>query len=45
MRRLLRNARLVDPVSGVDGKRDLLIVDGKVTRVEPGIVDGKSRMY
>ncbi len=39
MKRLLRNARLVDPVSGVDGKRDLLIVDGKVTRVEPGIVD------
>ena len=39
MKRLLRNARLVDPVSGMDGKRDLLIVDGKVTRVEPEIVD------
>jgi dihydroorotase len=39
VKRLLKNGRLVDPLSGVDGRHDLLIVDGKVARVEAGIVD------
>ena len=31
--KLLRNARLVDPVAGIDGRRDLLIDGAKIARV------------
>lgn len=34
---LIRNGRLIDPASGIDAQRDLLIADGKVAAVEaPG---------
>ncbi len=37
MRRLLRNGRVVDPASGVDDQRDVLIEDGKLVRVDTRI--------
>lgn len=37
MKLLLQNGRVVDPSSGLDGVRDVLIVDGRVARVEPSI--------
>jgi dihydroorotase len=34
---LLRNGRLIDPVSGIDGARDILLVDGRITAIhQPG---------
>lgn len=30
---LIRNARLVDPASGTDGKRDLLLSDGRIIKI------------
>jgi dihydroorotase len=33
MKLLLKNARVVDPVNGVDGARDLLIADGVIAKV------------
>lgn len=37
--RLLRNARVVDPASGVEGPRDILIDtdSGRIAKVEPGL--------
>ena len=41
MRLLLKNARVVDPSSGLDAPRDVLIEGGRIARVEPRIaVDG-----
>ena len=37
MRLLLKNGRVVDPASGVDGVLDVLLEDGKITKVEPRI--------
>ncbi len=37
MRLLLKNARVVDPASGVDGVLDVLLEDGLVSSVKPGI--------
>src|SRR5262249_49299570 len=34
-RTLFRNARLLDPATGLDQKGDLLVVDGKVAAVGP----------
>lgn len=32
---LIRGGHLIDPSAGVDGKRDLLLADGRITAVEP----------
>lgn len=37
MKLLLKGARLIDPASGVDGVRDVLIDDGRIARVAPGM--------
>jgi len=37
MKLLLKGARMIDPVSGVDGVRDILIEDGRVARVDVSI--------
>jgi dihydroorotase len=39
VKRLLKNARVIDPASGVDGVRDLLIEEGKIARVAEGLSD------
>lgn len=33
---LLRGGRVIDPASGIDQQADLLVVSGKVARIEPG---------
>jgi dihydroorotase len=37
MKRLLKGARLVDPASGIDGVRDILIEDDRIARVDIAI--------
>jgi len=37
---LLRTTRLVDPVAGRDGSFDILIADGRIARVGPGLPAG-----
>ncbi len=37
MKWLLRGGRVVDPASGIDGRRDVLIEDGRIARVEEAI--------
>ena len=37
MRLLLKNARVVDPSSGLDAPRDVLVEGGRIARVEPRI--------
>jgi len=34
---LLRNARVVDPAAGRDGHFDVLIVDGRIARIDKGV--------
>jgi dihydroorotase len=36
---LIKNGRVIDPANGIDGKRDLLIIDGKIERVSEKIED------
>ena len=38
MKRLLKHARVIDPASGVDGFRDVLIEEGKISAVGSGKV-------
>ncbi|MGE5199193.1 MAG: amidohydrolase family protein, partial [Rhodospirillaceae bacterium] len=42
MRLLLRGARVVDPASGVDGARDILIEDGRIALVDVSIPPGET---
>ncbi len=44
MKLLLKNGRLVDPARGIDGRRDLLIENGKVSRVEETILDAEAKV-
>jgi dihydroorotase len=37
MRLLLKNGRVIDPANGRDGAFDVLIEDGKISRVEPNL--------
>jgi dihydroorotase len=37
MRLLLKNGRVIDPANGRDGAFDVLIEDGKISRVEPSL--------
>src|SRR3972149_4451392 len=43
MRMLIRGARVIDPVNGVDGVMDVLIEDGVIRRVGPPANAGKTR--
>ena len=36
-RLLIKNGHLIEPSSGIDGKRDVLIEDGRVAAIEPAI--------
>ncbi len=38
MNLLIKGARIVDPVSGLDGVRDILIEDGKISKLAPDLV-------
>jgi dihydroorotase len=38
MKRLLRGGRIVDPMNGLDGTLDLLIDDGRISRIGRGIL-------
>jgi len=42
MRLLLRGARVIDPASGVDGARDILIEDGRIALVDVAIPPGET---
>ena len=39
---LLRGARVVDPASGLDGTRDILIEDGRIARIDVSIPPGET---
>ncbi|MDH4210030.1 MAG: dihydroorotase [candidate division WOR-3 bacterium] len=41
---LLKGARVIDPASNLDAKRDILIRDRKVARIEKSIADRKARV-
>ncbi len=41
---LLRGARVVDPASGTDGPRDVLVQDGKIARVGEGLPGEDARI-
>jgi dihydroorotase len=34
---LIKNGRVIDPANGIDGKRDLLVIDGKIEQVSEKI--------
>ncbi|MEK8035289.1 MAG: dihydroorotase, partial [candidate division NC10 bacterium] len=34
---LIRQGRVVDPASGIDGVQDVLVVDGRIGKVGPGL--------
>jgi len=42
MRLLLRGARVIDPASGVDGARDILIEDGRIALVDASIAPSET---
>jgi len=42
MRLLLRGARVIDPASGVDGARDILIEDGRIALVDVSIAPSET---
>ena len=44
-RLLIKNGRVVDPDSGVDAPRDVLIEDGLIAAVEPRIEAGEAEVY
>src|SRR5437763_1694689 len=37
---LIKNGRVIDPAQGLDREADVLIVDGRVAAVEPGLAAG-----
>ncbi len=41
---LLKGARVIDPASNLDAKRDILIKDRKVARIEKSVTDKKARI-
>ncbi|MDH3283589.1 MAG: dihydroorotase [Acidobacteriota bacterium] len=41
---LLRGARVVDPSQGIDGRRDVLVADGRIARVEESIDSSEARV-
>lgn len=45
MRLLLKNGRVVDPASGLDAKRDVLIHDERIAAIEPSIESTGAQVY
>ena len=45
MKRLLKNARVIDPAASLDDSMDLLIVDGKISAVEREIRDPDAETF
>ena len=45
MRLLIKNGRVVDPASGLDAKRDVLIHDEKIAAIEPVIESTGAQVY
>ena len=43
MRILIKNARVIDPASGLDQKMDLLVERGKIAEMRPGIPEGERK--
>ncbi len=43
MRILIKNARVIDPASGLDQKMDLLVERGKIAEIRPGIPEGERK--
>jgi len=43
-RLLIKGGRVVDPASGLDAERDVLIEDGRIAAVAPGLTAGDARM-
>jgi dihydroorotase len=44
-RLLVKNGRVIDPASGLDGLRDVLVVDGRIAAVEENIEVGDAEVY
>ncbi|HVT06952.1 MAG TPA: amidohydrolase family protein, partial [Polyangia bacterium] len=43
MKLVLRGGRVIDPRRGLDAEADVLLVDGLVSRIGPGLADGAGR--
>ena len=41
---LIKNGYVIDPKSGLDGRRDILISNGKITEVTGSISDDKAKI-
>ena len=37
---LLKGGRVIDPASGIDGRHDVAVKDGRIARIAPNILDG-----
>ncbi len=44
MKLLLKNGHLIDPARGIAGRRDLLVVDGLISRVEETILSAEAKV-
>ena len=44
-RLLIKNGRVIDPASGLDAQRDVLLEDGRVAAIEPHIEAGDAEHY
>jgi dihydroorotase len=44
-RLLIKNGRVIDPASGLDAQRDVLLDDGRVAAIEPRIEAGEAEQY
>jgi len=42
---LIRGGRVVDPASGLDGRRDILIEEGRIAAVAPRLESGEARLW
>jgi dihydroorotase len=44
-RLLIKNGRVIDPASGLDARRDVLLENGRVAAIEPHIEAGEAQQY
>jgi dihydroorotase len=44
-RLLIKNGRVIDPASGLDARRDVLLEDGRVAAIEPHLEAGDAEQY
>src|SRR5215470_2095201 len=45
MQILIRNGRVIDPASGMDGVADVLIADGRIAAVAPDVAAPQAEVY